>query len=304
MADIIDPDFGSGGDRQSLIAFNVPDLKALAAKILRRANEVAQQKIQAAQQAVAQMEKKALDDAAAKGYAEGVKRGESEGRAAGEKAAREEFQKNTAAVAGALQNALRDMAEKKIALQAEAEADLLRLAVEVARRIVRREVEVDARFAVPIVSEAIALTNNRSDLIVRINPADERVVKEELPGLRVLFNDMGRVELRADSGIEPGGAVVMSREGEVDMRLARQFRALELALVGDTKGLALSQENSARGMAADAAVQKDAAADISADVSDVSEAVVEVVEPPVTAPPGVRRTVITSLPPGANTAVS
>lgn len=246
MADIIDPDFGSGGDRQSLIAFNVPDLKALAAKILRRANEVAQQKIQAAQQTVAQMEKKAFDEAAAKGYADGVKRGESEGRAAGEKTAREEFQKNTGAVAGALQNALRDMAEKKVALQAEAEADLLRLAVEVARRIVRREVEVDARFVVPIVGEAIALTNNRSDLIVRVNPADEKVVKEELPGLRVLFNDLGRVELRADSGIEPGGAVVMSREGEVDMRLLQQFKALELALVGDTKGLELSQENSAR----------------------------------------------------------
>lgn len=239
MGEIIETGMEGGSPGDSAIVFNVPDLKAMAAKILRRANEVAQQTIAAAKQNAAEQERQARAAGEKKGYAEGLKKAEAEGRAQGEKAAREEFQQNTGSLAGALTAALDEMNRSKRALEAEAEADLLRLSMEIARRIVRREVRLDAGFILPIVRDAVSLTNNRSDLLIWLNPADRAAVEQELPALHAIFSDLGRVELREDEAVERGGVRVLSREGEVDMRLSSQLAALERALVGDTAGLDL-----------------------------------------------------------------
>ncbi len=237
MAELIPSEYEGETNSQSAVVYNIPDLKAMAAKILRRANEVAQQKIDGARHSIAQMEQKAVDEGKVKGLEEGRKTGEQQGRVAGEEAARNEFNQKVGSVSTALQVVLKEVAAQKVALHAEAEADLLRLALEISKRIVRREVEVDDNFVVPIVREAISLTNNRSDLIVRLNPADVEAIELELPSLHAIFSDLGRVELKSDTTVERGGARVQSREGEVDMRLSEQFDALERSLVGDTRGL-------------------------------------------------------------------
>lgn len=243
MSEIIETDRNGASPTGSAIVYNIPDLKAMAAKILRRANEVAQQTIATAKQSVAEQEKAAHAEGEKRGYADGVKRGEMEGRAAGEKAARQEFAEHTGTLVQALSAALEGMNQRKLSLQAEAEADLLRLAMEIARRVVRREVQLDENFILPIVREAIALTNNRSDLLIWVNPADYAAVERELPGLEAVFSDLGRAELREDAKIERGGVRVLNREGEVDMRLHQQLSALERALVGDTQGLCLDLNN-------------------------------------------------------------
>ena len=85
--------------------------------------------------------------------------------------------------------------------------------------------------------EAIALTNNKSDLVIKVNPADHRVIEEEIPTLEAIFNDIGRVSIIDDDTIQQGGVKVSNREGEVDLRLDEQISALEKALVGDTEGM-------------------------------------------------------------------
>ena len=126
---------------------------------------------------------------------------------------------------------------RKQTIQAEAEADLLNLAIDIAKRIVRREVIVDERFVVPIIHEAIALTNNRNDLIVKLNPQDRDIVSDEIPALKAIFSDIGRIKLLDDETVSRGGVKVVSREGDVDMQLEEQFAALERALIGDIEGM-------------------------------------------------------------------
>lgn len=216
----------------SLVAFQTSDLKALAAKILRRANEVAQQKIASASAMVAEQETKGYQDGVSKGQSEGYQKGEAEGKTAGEKAAREEFNKTVATISLALKASLTELNKRKTQLQANAETDLLNLALAIAKRIVRSELSLNPQSIIPIVREAIGLCNNRSDLTLHLHPDDIAPINAEIPALHAAFTNLGRVALVADKKIERGTAMLSNRESTVDLRLAQQFSTLERALTG------------------------------------------------------------------------
>lgn len=215
------------------VAFQFTDLKAMAARILRRANEIAQQKLAAADRHVKEVERAAQEDGFRKGYDEGHAKGEAEGRAQGEAAAREAFGGAVEGVVPALKALVHELDEDRIRLQTQAEADLLLLAMEVARRVVRQAIAVDEDAVRPVLRDAIALMTMRNDLMVRVHPEDLAAVEAELPELRALFTDLGRVDVVADGGVERGGVRVMGRDGEVDLRIEEQLNALERALIGE-----------------------------------------------------------------------
>ncbi|GHS93897.1 hypothetical protein FACS1894139_17900 [Planctomycetales bacterium] len=216
----------------SAVAFNIPDLKATAAKIIRAAKGVADQRINEANRIAVEKEKAAYAKGLEKGEAEGMKKGEAAGRAAGEKAARDEFTKSVASVAAALKAAIAELNQRKTQLQADAETDLLHLALAIARRVARRELTVNPAAIMPSVQEAIGLCNNRSDVTLRLNPADVAAVENEIPALQGVFNDLGRVNVAGDDNIERGGVLLTNRQSTVNLQLAEQFAALTRALTG------------------------------------------------------------------------
>lgn len=116
------------------IPFQFADIKLMAAKMLKRANEQAQRKLRASEEQANEIEKSACEDGFNKGKAEGFAKGEKGGLAAGEKASREDFRQKTMGVASALHNVLAELDERKVCLQAQAESDLLCLAMEIAKR--------------------------------------------------------------------------------------------------------------------------------------------------------------------------
>lgn len=221
---------GGGGDP---IPFNFEDVRAMAAKLLRVANDQAQRKLMAAEEQAQQIETAAYQEGHDKGYGEGYPKGETEGRAAGDTAAREAFAAATETVTSNLTAMLSELETRKVELQAQAEADLLQLAMAIARRIVRHELSLRPDSILPTVNEAISLANDRSDLIVRVNPDDLTPIEQELPALRQAFTDLGKVHLEADPEMVRGGVCVVSNDGEVDMRLEEQLRAIEQALIGE-----------------------------------------------------------------------
>ncbi len=214
------------------IAFQFQDVRILAAKILKRATDQANRKISAAGEQATQIEQAAYDDGHQKGYKEGFAKGEDEGRAAGEAAARREFLDRTGRTVEALETLLKELETRQIDLRSQAEADLMDLALAIARRIVRREIDLDPEYVLPAVREAIGLSTNRSDLTVRLHPDDMAVVEAELPELHSVFTDLGKVHPLADSSLARGEVRVVSMEGEIDLRLDQQFSAIELALLG------------------------------------------------------------------------
>lgn len=237
MAELIDDDFKEHTNSESIVAYQYSDLQKTAKSILAKATETANKKIEQAKKNIYELEEKMRQQGYDKGFAEGVAAGEIEGRKSGEVSARADFESKVGALNGALQNILGELNFRKLTIQAQAEADLLKLALEIAKKIVRREIQVDERFVVPILQEAVALTNNKNDLIIRVNSEDHRVIEEEIPTLEAIFSDLGRVSIIDDDSLERGGIKVGSRHGEVDMSLEEQFVALDKALIGDIDGM-------------------------------------------------------------------
>ncbi len=212
--------------------FQFRDVRAMAAKILRRATDVAQQKIDAATRHVSDLEKQAEKQGHEKGYAEGLAKGEAEGCAAGEKAARDEFLEKIKGLADVLAAIALGLDERKQELQARSEADLLKLSMSIARRIVRQELTVDAGQIRQAVQAAISLATSRQDVTICICPHEIAVIEEELPKLRQVFTDLGRVAVEARDNLQRGDVILITHEGEIDLRIDQQFTAIERALAG------------------------------------------------------------------------
>lgn len=234
---------GEAGKRLDPIPFEFTDIRVLAQRILKRAQEQGQQKLEAARTQIAAMEKQAQD----KGYNEGFPKGEKEGFAKGEKegmaaaekriqaaitSEKESLQQNAQPVTGILEQLAAIMNENRQQLMAQAEADLLLLALDLAKRLVGHELSVDPEAIRPLAVEAIGLVTDRTGITVRVNPEDHRVMHEIIPELKNIFPDLGPVKIEADQSIDRGGIMAATREAEVDMRLATRLAAFEEAILG------------------------------------------------------------------------
>jgi flagellar assembly protein FliH len=106
-------------------------------------------------------------------------------------------------------------------LEAGAAEAVLGLAIEIARKVVRREVEQRADSVLPVVREALALViQHHAQPCVYLHPDDLELVRRDLaPDGR--FNGCAFV---ADGTLERGGCRVDTPHGDVDATLATRWR--------------------------------------------------------------------------------
>ena len=107
--------------------------------------------------------------------------------------------------------------------------EVLQLACDIARQVVRQEVAGNPQAVLPVVREALGmLVNEGRPATVRLNPGDwsalEQPLREEFP--------TGRIQWLADAAVEPGDCLVESGgmvvDGSLDKRWRRAIAALGL----------------------------------------------------------------------------
>jgi len=108
-------------------------------------------------------------------------------------------------------------------MAAHAEQDLVRLALEIAKKIVHREVKVDHEVALTLARVALARLHSRATATVRLHPDDYAYVCAN----RERLGSEGAVEIIQDRSMGPGGCVVQSELGEIDGRIEQQFAEVE-----------------------------------------------------------------------------
>lgn len=109
-----------------------------------------------------------------------------------------------------------------------AERDLLRLALEIARKVVHRETTMDPEIAVTLVRVALSRLHSRVVARVRLHPEDRDYVASRTDR----FSAVSSLELVADPSIARGGCLVETDMGDVDARIERQFAEIERGLLG------------------------------------------------------------------------
>lgn len=128
-----------------------------------------------------------------------------------------------------LNQALLETSERRDAAFAEAEHDLLRLAVKLAEKIIGRELKLDKEVVIDIISTALRTARQNELLTVRVHPSDLPVIQAQ----RDRLDPAGRarfLDIIADPRVHRGGCIIESESGTVDAQLETQLRVLERAL--------------------------------------------------------------------------
>lgn len=148
----------------------------------------------------------------------GFEEGEAAARRSLEEAYREALQRAARATA--------ELAGLRRRLRQQAEEDLVRLAVAIARRIVRRELSTDPQALLGLVKAALERVDAREVLRLRVHPEDARTIESS-------FADLGvpeRIEVLADRRLERGALVIETERGELDGSVETQLAEIERGL--------------------------------------------------------------------------
>lgn len=112
-------------------------------------------------------------------------------------------------------------------LFARAEREVVRLALEVAKKIVHREIRIDNDIVQTLVRVALSHVSEKSAMTVYLNPLDYNYLLERRTELA---QNGGRdLELVSDRSVERGGCLVKTECGDVDARIEEKFREVENA---------------------------------------------------------------------------
>ena len=160
---------------------------------------------------VSEIEKEAYE----KGFAEGQKTGSE----VGEKMAEALLQQYSASL-----DALNGLRSE---LFATSEREIIRLALEIARKIIKREVAIDEELILALVKVALARVADQTLITVRVNPKDHHAIERHQAAAPETGALSESIKLVEDPLIARGGCIIETQSGTIDARIEEQLREIE-----------------------------------------------------------------------------
>lgn len=160
--------------------------------------------------------------------------GLEEGRGQGALDARSEVQEAARPILELMRRAADEVAASRAGAIAGARDGLLKLAVQIAEKIIRAEARIDRHMAARAVADALGVLAGHLRLLVHLNPVDLDVAYGLEPEFRRHLGPSVLLELIGDEAVEPGGCLVETSAGTVDARLTTQLDEVAAAVWGVT----------------------------------------------------------------------
>ncbi len=123
---------------------------------------------------------------------------------------------------------LQEIAGLRATVTAQSERELVRLAIEIAKKIVHREVTIDSEIVMTLARIGLSRLHNRVAATIHLHPDDFAYMSAHREQI-----DAGHaLELVEDRSIGRGGCLVHTEMGDVDTRIEQQFAEIERAFLG------------------------------------------------------------------------
>lgn len=165
----------------------------------------------------------AIEEAARlRGYGVGLEAGRAAGTAAAEEAMGQSVQRLAALISG--------IHESHASFFRLAERQVVDLALQIAQKVVEREVENMPDMAVGVIRAALEEMDARTAVRVRVNPADEELLRRRWAQVVPPGVGAERIELQQDERVQSGGAIIETTHGQVDAQLESKLAQLGNAL--------------------------------------------------------------------------
>jgi flagellar assembly protein FliH len=152
-------------------------------------------------------------------YENGLRQGEKSGMAAAERKIEEISRRHA--------DSILEIGRLKSSLYAQVEHEVAKLAIEVAKKIVHREIQADPEIIQTLVHVALSHVTEKTSVRVHVHPVDyDLIVKRQ--------NELSQAEskninLTPDKSIERGGCLIETDCGDIDARLEEKFCEVERA---------------------------------------------------------------------------
>jgi flagellar assembly protein FliH len=129
-----------------------------------------------------------------------------------------------------LQALLSGIHENHTAFYRAAERQVVDLSLQIAQKVVEREVENMPDLAVNVIRAALEEMDARTAVRVRVHPDDAEVLLRRWTQVVPAAIGSDRVELQPDETIQPGGGIIETTHGQVDAQLGTKLEQLGNAL--------------------------------------------------------------------------
>lgn len=117
---------------------------------------------------------------------------------------------------------LSDITKLHTTIAVRAERDLVQLAIEIAKKIVHREVTVDREVALTLARVALARLHTRTTASVHLHPDDYAYLSAHPERL-----GNGSIEIVEDRSVGRGGCLVRTEMGDLNATIEQQFAEIE-----------------------------------------------------------------------------
>jgi flagellar assembly protein FliH len=159
-------------------------------------------------------------------YQKGVAAGEAGAlKKASEQASLQAAQR-TEPVIARLSQMIQELAGLRPRFRHEAEADTVKLAIAIGRRVLYRELATDPEAILGLVMAAYQKLNARETHRLRVSPADAAVLQEHRARLEL----PPALEIQGDASVGPGSAVFDTSRGEMEASVNTQLAEIERGL--------------------------------------------------------------------------
>lgn len=143
----------------------------------------------------------------------------------GEELAKAKFDESLKEIQSKFANSIQKIEEAQNHLKeffAKSEQELPNTAIQIAKEVIIKEIsDNSAKIAYEISKNLIKELQNSSDIEIKVNPEDFDYLKEKFDG---------KVKLTPDDAISKGGAVVLSKDGNIDGNLLTRFEKIQKIL--------------------------------------------------------------------------
>lgn len=230
---------------RNAIVLNLSDVRVQMDEVIARAQSEATRLVEEARKERERLISSAAAEGRAAGHAEGLALGRREGADQARRDVVETARSQLADVQGAWQVALGRFEATRRSLLEDAREDVVRLALAIAGRVVKRSIEVSPDVVVGQVAEALALVTKAHRLVIAVHPDDLPIVELAWPTLVDRFAESTECVLVADESLSRGSCVVRKADrggggvrGEIDARIETQIERIARALVAEAPGVA------------------------------------------------------------------
>jgi flagellar biosynthesis/type III secretory pathway protein FliH len=155
-------------------------------------------------------------------YEEGQRRGYQEGIAQ----SRTEAEK----IRNAARSVLREAEDVRRRILDELESEVRMLAVEIAEKLVARQLELDPASIAAVVHEALEAVRERENVVVYAHPSHVEHLRKAAPKLKELLPAGAALRIIGDAELDEGGVLVETERGLVDATTDVRWREILKAL--------------------------------------------------------------------------